>query len=167
MWLPKDERRLLAGYYNVIGGLGRRNVYRIGALRPLLRCYQSRSKVPEYGDAAEPAHDHGTSQKGMKEWVNKHFDETNRIELANKHLHERGLIVLELHENEHDVVLISLTVDGYDVGRKYAGFLTRSGLWFEEYRNHWLWLIIAFFGGAIGVKLVDVLGRWVGSVGQD
>ena len=39
----------------------------------------------------------------------------------------------------------------------YARFLTRSGEWFEEYRNHWLWLIVAFFGGAIGTKLVEFI----------
>jgi hypothetical protein len=55
------------------------------------------------------------------------------------------------------VVLITLTVEGYDLGRKYARFLTRSGEWFEEYRNHWLWLIVAFFGGAIGAKVLELI----------
>jgi hypothetical protein len=63
--------------------------------------------------------------------------------------------VLERHEHDPSVVLIGLTVTGYDLGRKYARFLTRSGLWFEEYRNHWLWLIAAFIGGAISTRFLD------------
>ena len=159
MWLPKDERRLLASYYRLIGEVAERKVYCVSALRPLLACWKSRLKVPEYGDAAQPSDDDSGNAKGMKRWVEKRYNETNRIELANKHLHERGLIVLERHQHERDVVLIALTVDGYDLGRKCAGFLTRSGLWFEEYRNHWLWLIVAFLGGAI-------VQHWLNSLWQ-
>ncbi|MGA2033724.1 MAG: hypothetical protein ABSG68_15835 [Thermoguttaceae bacterium] len=155
MWLPKDERRLLAGYYSLIGEVAKTKLYCVSALRPLLTCWNSSLKVAEYGDTAQPSRDDSGNAKGMKRWVKKRFNETNRIERANKHLHERGLIALERHQHEHEVVLITLTLDGYDLGGKYAGFLARSGLWFEEYRNHWLWLIVAFFGGAIGAKLLD------------
>jgi hypothetical protein len=125
--------------------------------KPLLAFWRPRSKVPEHGDGPQPSDNDSGDAKDIRRWVEDRFKETNRIERANKHLHERALIVLERHQHETDVVLITLTVDGYDAGRKYAGFLARSGLWFEEYRNHWLWLIAAFFGGAIGAKLVDFI----------
>ena len=92
----------------------------------------------------------------MEERVQEYWDETTRVK-AQTPTSQARLIVLEHHEQERDVVLIALTVDGYDLGRKYAGFLTRSGLWFEEYRDHWLWLVIAFFGGVIGTKLLDLI----------
>jgi hypothetical protein len=67
------------------------------------------------------------------------------------------MIVLDHHESELQVDIITLTVDGYDLGRKYAKWFTRSGLWFEEYRNHWLWLIVAFFGGVAGARVLEVI----------
>lgn len=153
MWLPKDERRLLAGYYRVIGTIRESEVCRVSKLCTLLKYRTYTLNVSEDG----PKISDFANKKEMERWVEKYFDETNRVERANKHLHERGFIVLERHEREGDVVLITLTVDGYDLGRKYAGFLTRSGLWFEEYRNHWLWLIVAFFGGAMGIKVLDFI----------
>ena len=154
MWLPKDERRLLAGYYRNIDEIAKKKQYRVTDLRPLLACRRIPPKIPEYGDAAQHSDD-GTGD--TKSWAKKYFDETNRIEIANRHLNERGLIALEPHRYESEVVGITLTVDGYDLGRKCAGCLTCSGLWFEEYRNHWLWLIAAFFGGAVGTKLLDFI----------
>ena len=164
MWLPKDERRLLSGYYRLIGEVAEKKLYRVSALRPLLAYWtpalafwKRRSKVPEYGDTGQPRDNDSGDAKGMRRWIEKRFNETNRIERANKLLHERGMIVLDRHQHELDVVVITLTVDGYDLGRKYAKWFTRSGLLFEEYRNHWLWLIVAFFGGAIGAKLVEFI----------
>lgn len=158
MWLPKDERRLLAGYYRRIREVGTKRSYRISVLRPLLAFWQFRLNVPEYGSEGQPSDDDAGDPK---RWVEKFFNETNRIKKANKHLHERGLITLEHHEHVHDVVLIGLTVDGYDLGRKYACILTNSGLWYEEFRKHWLWLIVAFFGGALGTKLLDFIAAWM------
>lgn len=151
---------MLAGYYRRIGQVATRKVYRVADLRPLLACCSRRAKVREYGDAPEASESHASN---VKRWVKAYFDETNRIERANRHLHERKLVILERHQHEPDVVLITLTVEGYDLGGKYAGFFTRSGLWFDEYRKHWLWLLVAFFGGAIGMKVLDFIVGWVTS----
>jgi hypothetical protein len=153
MWLQKDERRLLVGYYRVIGEIDKAEGCHVSDLRGLLKRRAYTLEVPENDKKVSDF----ANKKEMERWAKKYHDETNRVKRANKHLHERGLISLEHHEHELNMVLITLTLEGYDLGRKYTGFLTRSGLWFEEYRNHWLWLIIAFFGGVIGTKLLDLI----------
>ena len=44
--------------------------------------------------------------------------------------------------------------------RRYSNFLESSGLWFQEYKHHWIWLIVALFGGALGVKLFDFIASF-------
>jgi hypothetical protein len=69
MWLSKDERRLLAGYYSLIGEVSTERVYRSGDLRPLLRFRGHSSSVREYGDAA------GSAEKSNESESSKHgFD---------------------------------------------------------------------------------------------
>ena len=55
MWLPKDERRLHAGYYSLIGAIGTEKVYRFGDFARLLRFCGHKSTVPEYGDLDQPS----------------------------------------------------------------------------------------------------------------
>jgi len=159
MWLPKDERRLLAGYYSLIGEIGTEKVYRFGDLARLLRFRGHKSSVPEYGDS-----DRSSTQtddlETMKREAVKYIDACNRIEKANTLLAARGLIKFTPHQHEIHVVVVGLSVDGYDLGRRYSNLLEASGLWFQEYRNHWVWLIAAFFGGAVGVKMIE----WIGSL---
>lgn len=153
MWLPIDERRLLAGYYVELAEVGETEVYRISALRPLLRCCRWGKKIQKYSDPHEKKSDESGD---YRKWIKQYFDETNRIKRANKHLAERGLLKVEKHQHENDVIVISLTIDGYDLGRKYAHFLSRSGLWFGEYQNHWAWLVAAFIGGGFASKLLEM-----------
>jgi hypothetical protein len=158
MWLPKDERQLLAGYYAELCEVGESEVYRITDLRPLLACCRWDGKIRKYGDPDETKSDESGDHK---KWIKKYFDETNRIKRANKHLAERGLLIVENHQHENDVIVISLTIDGYDLGRKYAHFLARSGLWFAEYQNHWAWLIAAFIGGGFASKLLELAFAYI------
>jgi len=86
------------------------------------------------------------------------FSEDNHgLNVANKAIEQRDLIKIRRHEHESDVVGIILTISGYDLGRKYNSWLTRSGLWFVEYKDHWFWLILGFFGGIMGGILVNWL----------
>lgn len=158
MWLPTDERRLLAGYYAELGEVGESEVYRVSALRPLLGCFRWGRKIPKYDDPDETQSDEsGDIRKSIKEYI----DETNRIQRANKHLAARGLLNVEKHKHEPDVIIVSLTIDGYDLGRKYSQFLARSGLWFAEYQNHWAWLIVAFIGGGFVSKLLEMVFTYI------
>ena len=129
MWLPKDERRLLAGYNSLIGDIGTEKVYRLGDLACLLRFRGYRCAVPEYGDS-EASSDESDDLESMKREVVQYIDTCHRIEKANGLLAARRLINLTPHQHEMHVVVVGLSVDGYDLGRRYSNLLESSGLWF-------------------------------------
>ncbi|MCH8119927.1 MAG: hypothetical protein IIC00_09390 [Planctomycetes bacterium] len=79
----------------------------------------------------------------------------NRTKIASRMLLQRNL--LAFFNDQHDAVTVQLTLDGYDLGRKYSSWWTRSGLWFAEYKNHWIWIIVSFLGGVIGGLLINWL----------
>jgi len=154
MWLPKDERRLLAGYYTQIGEINTEKVYRLRHLARLLSFRGYRLHVPEYGDSESSSEN--VDDLGSNRAVKKYIDDCNRINKANSLLAGRRLAMVTPHQ-EDGIVIIALTVEGYDLGRRFSNIFDSSGLCFQEYRNHWIWLIVSFFGGAICVKLLDVL----------
>ena len=80
-----------------------------------------------------------------------------RVEKANAVLHERGLIEVTPHQVAKFVCVVKLTIKGYDLGWRYSRWFSRTGLWFAEYRNHWLWLIVSFLGGVLGALVVHWL----------
>ena len=82
--------------------------------------------------------------------IGRYIAEDRQVRKATKQLALHGLVVEKMHsDREVSVLIVSLTVEGYDLGRRYSNWFDRTGLCFQEYRNHWLWLIFAFFGGAI------------------
>ena len=163
MWLPKDERRLLEGYYVHIGEVEKEKWFDMPDWIPVINSLRVRhcackvkgyfegSKKPSEHDKLDPK-DRGGS---MKKWLKCR----NRINIANTSLKARKLIELHNHQSESDVKAISLTIQGYDLGRKYSSWWTRSGLWFAEYKHHWFWLIVSFLGGIIGALIVNWLSR--------
>jgi hypothetical protein len=70
---------------------------------------------------------------------------------------QRHLLSVEYNQPEPNVVRVTLTVAGYDQGRKYSGWFSRSGEWFAEYRNHWIFIIVGFLAGILGGLFADVL----------
>jgi hypothetical protein len=159
MWLPRDERRLLAGYYALIGAVGTERVFRVCDLARLLRFRGLRCSVPEYGESKH-SRDHSGDFESVKREIEQDIDARIRIKKGNALLTARGLITCRPQEHEIDVVAIGLSVSGYDLGRRYSHWFSSTGLLFQEYRNHWIWLIVAFFGGAFGSRLLE----WVGSL---
>ncbi len=145
MLLPKDERRLLAGYYTLIGAVGTEKVWHLSDLAPLLRFHGHRRPVPEYGESEGSTGNCGDLESTKREIV-RYIDACDRIKKANSLLTARGLITCTPQQQEIDVFVIGLSVDGYDLGRQYSHWLSPTGLWFSEYRNHWSSLILAFFG---------------------
>ena len=100
------------------------------------------------------------------------------LENANNILSRRGLINCEiadgidvlrrlpkiseamgLAENPNVHFGISPTLAGYDLGRKYNSWWSKSGLWFAEYKNHWIWLIVSYIAGIISMLLVNWLSK--------
>ena len=133
MWLPKDERKLLALYFHKTG-------------KP---------------DEQETLKDNDDMKAlGWKESEsNEDYDRQyiNRVWNVDDILKKREFLnVLNRAIGEKTV---SLTLKGYDLGRKYSSWWIKSGLWFAEYKHHWIWLIVSFLGGIIGALLVNWLSR--------
>ena len=78
-----------------------------------------------------------------------------RAKIASKTLQQRNLIAFL--DDRGDALRVQLSLEGYDLGRKYASWFDWSGLWFAEYKNHWIWIIISFLGGVIGALLINWL----------
>lgn len=163
MWLSRDERRLLAGYYSLLGGISKRKAYKTADLIPLLRFYGHKRHISEYGKS-EASSKRDLSNKQLKRDIKRCIKRVNRIDTANALLVERKLINITEHESVDGVILIELTLQGHDLGRKYTSPLKASGLLFQECRKHWLWLLIFFFAGAICKSLIDaIMGRVSGN----
>jgi hypothetical protein len=79
----------------------------------------------------------------------------NRVRIANQMLDKRNLIALMPPQG--DAFTLSLTLTGYDLGRKYNSWWKRSGLCFAAYKDHWIMLILGIIGGIVGALLVNWL----------
>jgi hypothetical protein len=160
MWLPKDERRLLAGYYKLFGEIEKERVYRESDLIPLLSLRQKLQSVRGYRESTARPDNSVNMEEDMpafKRAVKSLLADMARVKKANKILGARKLITVRGHVHEQNVVLIALTVKGFDLGRRYGNWLDSTGIWFSQYRNHWLWLIAAAVGGGFVTKVIDYL----------
>ncbi len=164
MWLPKDERRLLEGYYANIGEVEKEKWFCTPDWIPVIKAMRvkdSARKVRGYFESGKTTCEDDRLDpidpvKSMKRWL----DYKNRVDIANAALEARKLIKLHKHQSELDVKAVGLTIEGYDLGRKYSSCLIRSGLWFAEYRYHWIWVIGSFLAGIAGTLLV----RWLSKI---
>ncbi len=158
MWLPKDERKLLQGYYVTIGKVGEQHEFPLENLMGFIKSSASVHLPP----ADDPQH-----AKKYNAWLK----DWSRVITANEALEERRLITSS-HDNDIFIrtykeagpnprLIFSLTITGYDLGRKYNSWWSRSGLWFAEYKDHWFWLIVSFLGGVIGGLLINWLSKVV------
>jgi hypothetical protein len=151
MWLPKDERLILAGLYHNIPDR-RDAAYQVVDLIKLLGGYR-KINLPETHEAESGRDDSVATKESIKEYIN----DDRRVQQALRQLEARGLIALTQHEHDQSIFVVALTLPGYDLGRRYANWFDRTGLCFQEYRHHWLWLFVAFVGGGIVAKLIDWL----------
>ncbi len=71
----------------------------------------------------------------------------DRVLNANEDLENRGFINLR-YENEGLINNVSLTLKGYDLGRKYSSTLGTAWVWCNEYK---FWVILALIISLIGV----------------
>ena len=103
MWLPKDERRLLAGYYALIRAVDTEKAYHLSDLAPLLRFRGHRWPVPEYGES-EGSTDNSGDLESIKREIDADIDARVQITKANSLLTARGLITRTPQQHEIDVV---------------------------------------------------------------
>lgn len=151
MWLPKDERLLLRNYFVKIGEFGMQHEFSSDDLLGFIK-----SKVTSH---PTPSADDPQDVKGIKA-LGKDLD---RIIIANKALEKRGLITspnLVLRPSEPTT--ISLTITGYDLGRKYNSRWLRIKLWYAEYiKDHPIWVIVGFLCGVISTLLINWLSTYL------
>ncbi len=160
MWLPEAERKLLTIYYLAVSETLRkvesspatRHTYDLGRLVRIFdaKCFYKKAAQKLLSDSNEQETPVGNTKRFKKFLAN-----VAAIDAANAALQERKLIKFDKRANsDYDV---TLTVEAYDLGRKYSSWLLCSGLWFEEYKKHWIIAVACFFGGIIGVELVKYL----------
>lgn len=116
-------------------------------------------KVKAYGDRADMPNKEDKNMEQAQEEIKWRIRVDKRLKISNAGLERRGFIELQNHQSESDVKAISLTINGYDLGRKYNSWWTRSGEWFAEYKNHWIWIVVSFLGGVLGALLINWLSR--------
>jgi len=157
MWLPRNERKLLSYYYRQINKVETDQKFEITDLIKVLRKKEQsgppktkREIILDSYNTLESVNNL-LSQRDLIKWKNL---DPNSISAAYSFDHPTSQ---ELFENTKVNLCITLTIKGYDLGRKYSSWWTRSGLWFAEYKNHWIWIIVSFLGGVIGGLLINWL----------
>jgi hypothetical protein len=161
MWLPKDERRLLQGYYANIGQYDRDKCFHNSAWGPVINSIfikYNANRVKTCGEDAQVAQV-GTNNAALIKKMAQILKDEKVITETNKILEARGLIRLRGDQTTNSIIGIMLTLNGYDLGRKYNSWFTRTGLLFAEYKHHWFWLIVSFLGGIIGTLIVNWLSK--------
>lgn len=178
MWLPRDERHILLAYYENIFDLGDRDaekfltqskwfyssdwteVLKFPQWIPIVSSYWVGKRAKHIKDhdnrVASPSKGDILSEKGQRI-----LDETvqfiKRLEIANTHLKDRKLIEITPQGSEPRIAGVLLTLDGYDLARRYSHWFERTGLWFREYKDHWIGLVVGFIGGVLGALVVQWL----------
>lgn len=176
MWLPREERRLLEIYYWAIC----EGLKKVGSSpftekwyskEDLINAFQTncfhfkkmaRMDKDDYHKSVNKMDDTSSEESEdidvpkLKRDIRKCLTTIAKIDSANASLSERGMIRLKTHESQ-DRIGVGLTIAGYDLGRKYSLWFTRTGEWFKEYREHWVWLIVGFLGGILGSLIIDGL----------
>ena len=159
MWLPKDERKLLSFYWRRINKVETRQRFEMGDLintlgkRELSAQSKTNREIILYSYDTLESVNNLLSQRDLIKWENL---DPESISAARFYDHPT---LQELFENTKVDLCITLTIKGYDLGRKYSSWWDCSGLWFSEYRNHWMWVIVSFLGGVLGALLVNWLSR--------
>ena len=170
MWLPRDERILLIGYFKILSGrdVGRSLLFRKDELQGLVDTDMDPLAIPTYSGATDGP-DEETDIQGplpTSEQIRTSIAQRTRFELANKMLETRGFITVTSSPSNHSFVTVALTLEGYDLGRRYVDTWTRSALWFGEYKDHWAWLILAAVAGGLSSRVLDGIGWIFVSIGN-
>ncbi len=172
MWLPRQERHLLMAYEVCIPGLTQgETLFSLKELAwfatyscwiPLWGARQVRRHAKDLRAARDA--DHGPAAPGvatnpgsagdaMKKWLAG----KDAVEVANKMLQDRRLV--NVRERGTDFYGVTMVLEGRDLGRKYNSWFDCGGLWFREYKDHWVWLIVSFLGGVLGALIVQWLSN--------
>jgi hypothetical protein len=147
MWLPKDERRLLRYYYRQINKVETSQNFEIKDLIKEFRKDRvrpsnlNREKILVTYNMLENVNNL-LSRRGLIKWENLNPESITAALLYDHPTSQ------ELFENTKVNFRITLTIEGYDLGRKYSFWWSSSKLWYEEHiKNHPIWLIVSYMAG--------------------
>ena len=138
MWLPKDERKLLAFYFRDLPEASFGKKYTSNSMRVVKanRNLNGRRLInlDGYGDTSNVSFPRGCAEGDLADFLPDPKDTGGSY-----------------------TTFVELTLDGWDLGRKYNHWFTRTGLWWAEYKGHWVWvllgIIISFVIGWLTAKL--------------
>ena len=165
MWLPKDERRLLAVYYLKITeqkGLNeftKEKWYRESKLVETLKARNLKESATVLKDYLEGGADNQNEDnqdefdiEKLKKNVMDYTKYQSKVHFANNALAERKLISIRDHKTvvEDKPIGVSLNIDGYDLGRKYCSKPHTFLLLFNEYK---VWIILGLIISFIGLLI--------------
>jgi hypothetical protein len=165
MWLPKDERRLLAVYYLKITeqkGLKeftKEKWYRESNLVETIKAKnlkESATILKDYFEGGANTQNENNKDEfdieKLKKNVMDYTKYQSKVHFANNALAERKLISIRDHKTvvEDKPIGVSLTIDGYDLGRKYSSKLHTFLLLCNEYK---VWIILGLIISFVGVLI--------------
>ena len=136
IWLPKDEREMLAFYYRDLEIIGNFKKYKNNSKRVLHanRNLEARHMI-EFDEYKDLTH---VIISGLS---NIETDLANFLTDTKVDTGRRGTVV-------------KLTLNGWDLGRKYAHWILRSQRWFMQYGRHWILLGLGWIISLIAMGLV-------------
>jgi len=170
MWLPQQERHLLMVYDVCISRLASEGTtFRLDELAwfaaysywvPFWRAWRVKKRAKALRTARDassgtPASADTSSSSGSNLDMPRWLREKEAVEVANRTLQDRHLV--SVREDGTGIYSVTMTLEGRDLGRKYNTWFDRSGLWFREYKDHWVWLVVSFLGGVLGALIVQSL----------
>jgi hypothetical protein len=162
MWLSREERQLLMFYTACDPDFaGNAMRFSIQELREIVtRRFDARQiaeRAVRRGQSAQGTNsapgDSADAVSCRKSWLGAKAT----IESACNRLRARGLV--EYRECGTGQYEITTKLTGWDLGDRYMRWWSRGVLWFREYKDHWIWLVIGFVGGVLGALLVEWLSR--------
>lgn len=124
MWLPKDERKLLAFYFRDLPEASFSKKYTSNSMK-VVKANRNLSRrrlinLEEYEDARSVIFRHGWAERDLAEFLLDSKDTGGSC-----------------------TTIVELTLDGWDLGRKYNNRWERGKLWWGEQKQHWLWSVLA------------------------
>jgi len=160
LWHSPDERRILAGLYRVIGADREEHAFRTGELGRLLHW---ESRPLEYGSEPERVEEQ-LDYESLKKGITRFLADQKRVDAALRRLSERKLITLTRHSTIRDVVIVTLTLEGDDCGRRYSSPRLRLDLWLRTHKDYWVFLplghVVSYVGGVLTAALAAALHFW-------
>lgn len=169
MWLPKDERKLLTAYYVKIHSekgledVAKEKWYQVSDLINILRSpnlKKAAKKLPDQSvsDAIRSNSQDECNIEKLKKEIKDYLHYETKVNVANSKLERRGLITIR-DVRQKSWRGISLNIHGYDLGEKYSCWFTRTGVAYQEYKKHWIWVVVGFLLGILATLIVSWLSK--------